>query len=311
MPLPAVVIGGYLGAGKTTLVNHLLRHADGRRIAVLVNDFGEVAIDADLIEAQDDEVLVLSGGCVCCSFGADLVGTLQRIAQRDPAPDLILIETSGVGLPAAVARTARLAPGIQIEGIVVLVDAQDGIERGADRYVGDTVTRQLQEAELIVLSKTDCVDDDRIAKTRSWLSQTAPQAPVIVAIDQQVPPDAILGLRIEGPRPSTWQPLRPLAQTLESAANLFVSQSIAVPRAIDVKALGEALSQPQSGVIRAKGILTDLDGQRCVLHVVGPRWSRVAAQPKATEAPDRLVIISLRGQLARSVETEIQRCSER
>ena len=104
-PLPTVLIGGYLGAGKTTLVNHLLRQADGRRVAVLVNDFGSINIDADLIEGSSAGVLALSGGCLCCSFGDDLVGTLQALTRREPAPDVCLIELSGVALPAAVLRT--------------------------------------------------------------------------------------------------------------------------------------------------------------------------------------------------------------
>ena len=101
--LPTVLIGGWLGAGKTTLVNQLLRQADGRRLAVLVNDFGELGIDAGLITGASDEVLELAGGCVCCSYGADLVGTLRRVAARDPRPDALLIETSGVADPAGLA----------------------------------------------------------------------------------------------------------------------------------------------------------------------------------------------------------------
>ena len=131
--LPATVVGGWLGAGKTTLVNHLLRHAGGRRIAVLVNDFGEVSIDADLIEGADGGVLSLAGGCMCCSWGEDLFGTLARVRARDPAPDVLLVETSGVAQPGAVARLLRLAPGIQVEAVVVLVDAETVHERAADR----------------------------------------------------------------------------------------------------------------------------------------------------------------------------------
>ncbi|MBL8319631.1 MAG: GTP-binding protein, partial [Burkholderiaceae bacterium] len=80
--VPTVVVGGYLGAGKTTLVNELLRQAEGQRIAVLVNDFGELTIDADLIVGASGDVLALAGGCVCCSFGADLIGTLRQVLQR-------------------------------------------------------------------------------------------------------------------------------------------------------------------------------------------------------------------------------------
>ena len=79
--LPVSVIGGYLGAGKTTLVNHLLRHANGRRLAVLVNEFGDLPIDADLIEAEEDGLISISGGCVCCSFGNDLIAALGDLAK--------------------------------------------------------------------------------------------------------------------------------------------------------------------------------------------------------------------------------------
>ena len=122
--LPAIVIGGWLGAGKTTLVNRLLRDPGGRRIAVMVNDFGDIGIDADLIVSQDDQVMNLAGGCVCCAVGSDLVEALMALPGRTPAFDLVLIETSGVALPGAVARSVRLVPGIEVDGVVVLADAE-------------------------------------------------------------------------------------------------------------------------------------------------------------------------------------------
>ena len=106
--VPVTVVGGYLGAGKTTLVNHLLRNAGGRRLAILVNDFGSLPIDADLIEAEEDDLISIAGGCVCCSFGSDLMGALMKLAARTPAPDHLLIETSGVALPGSVARSVAL-----------------------------------------------------------------------------------------------------------------------------------------------------------------------------------------------------------
>jgi len=82
--IPVIVIGGYLGAGKTTLLNHLLRHADGRKIAILVNEFGDLPIDADLIEAKDDEMIAISGGCICCSFGSDMTAALIKLPSWIP-----------------------------------------------------------------------------------------------------------------------------------------------------------------------------------------------------------------------------------
>ncbi|MBL8673866.1 MAG: GTP-binding protein, partial [Rhodospirillales bacterium] len=92
--LPVTVIGGYLGAGKTTLVNHLLRHAGGRRIAVMVNDFGALAVDADLIEAERGDVLDIAGGCVCCSYGSDLMAALMELPRRRPDLDHVALEAS-------------------------------------------------------------------------------------------------------------------------------------------------------------------------------------------------------------------------
>lgn len=172
-PRPLVVIGGYLGAGKTTLVNRLLREAaaTGRRIAVLVNDFGEVSIDADLVVGAEGGVLALAGGCVCCSFGADLVGALGQMAAREPPPDVLLVETSGVGLPAAVARTAALAPGVRVDSLVVLADATAVRAQAADRYVGDTVRQQLREADLVLLGKTDLAGPGEPEAVQAWLRE--------------------------------------------------------------------------------------------------------------------------------------------
>ena len=94
--IPVIVIGGYLGAGKTTLLNHLLRHADGRKIAILVNEFGDLPIDVDLIEAKDDEMIAISGGCICCSFGSDMTAALIKLAQLEHAC------TAQEGVPARV-----------------------------------------------------------------------------------------------------------------------------------------------------------------------------------------------------------------
>ena len=100
--ISATIIAGYLGAGKTTLVNHLLRNNDGRRFAVLVNEFGELAIDADLIESDEGDLLSLSGGCICCSYGSDLMDALIKLSDRAADLDGLLIEASGVALPGGI-----------------------------------------------------------------------------------------------------------------------------------------------------------------------------------------------------------------
>ena len=159
MTLPVTIIGGYLGAGKTTLVNHLLRNADGKRLAVLVNEFGELPIDEDLIEAQDDTMISIAGGCVCCSYGNDLTLAMMDLAKLQPRPDHVLLEASGVALPGAIAASISLLQGFQIDGVVVLADAETIRQQAEDTYVGDTIERQLHDADLVVLSKADLVDE--------------------------------------------------------------------------------------------------------------------------------------------------------
>ena len=305
--LPTLVIGGYLGAGKTTLVNHLLRHAGGRRIAVLVNDFGEISIDADLIEGADGEVLSLAGGCICCSFGADLVGALQRLAAREPRPELVLLECSGVGLPAAVARTARLASGVRIEGIVTVVDALALREQLVQPYVGDTVRQQLVEADLLVLGKADRVPASALQDLQRWLHEAGITAPCVPAEQGRVAPELVIGLRLEsefglglGAEGAQDRPFAPRSPAWAAhAASRYVAETVRPARALDVAALGaELLSK---GVLRAKGLLLDVSGQWLELHVAGRRLDvRAAARPTRTAASARgttageLVTITLR-----------------
>src|SRR6201998_1329569 len=104
MPVPILLVTGFLGAGKTTVVNHLLAHAEGRRIAAVVNDFGAINIDAELIAGATDGVVSLANGCICCTLGGDLLRTLAAVLRRDPRPEVIVIETSGIADPADIVR---------------------------------------------------------------------------------------------------------------------------------------------------------------------------------------------------------------
>ena len=126
MPVPILLVTGFLGAGKTTVVNHLLAHAEGRRIAAVVNDFGAINIDAELIAGASDGVVSLSNGCICCSLEGDLLRTLATLLRRDPRPEFIVIETSGVADPSDIVRNLmdpviwREAP---LETVLCVVDA--------------------------------------------------------------------------------------------------------------------------------------------------------------------------------------------
>ncbi|MDC0431773.1 GTP-binding protein, partial [Paracoccaceae bacterium] len=189
---PVTVIGGYLGSGKTTLVNHLLRNADGKRLAILVNEFGDLQIDADLIEAQDDDIISLAGGCVCCSFGNDLIMAILDMAKMDPRPDHIILEASGVALPAAIASSISLLNGFSMDGIIVLADAENIHERSKDKYMSDTILRQLEDADIILLNKVDLISRENRKMTLNWLNEIAYETPIIETNRSMVSPIVLL-----------------------------------------------------------------------------------------------------------------------
>lgn len=295
--LPVTVIGGYLGTGKTTLVNRLLRAADGRRLAVLVNDFGATPIDRDLIVSSSGDTLEISGGCVCCSYGSDLMDTLMTLPEQRPDIERVVLETSGVALPGMVASAVTLLPAYRVDGIVVMVDVETVRTMADDAYLGDTITRQLGAADLVIANRCDLVDETSLQETLAWLATQSPAARLLPATRAEIAPDLLLGLR-DGTSPR-------LSTTLTTpgapdAASLYDSLELDVPETIDITELGQRLSAPGTGVLRAKGILN-----RIALHVVGQRFEIDAAPAGAKSG--RLVVIGLRTRLdRRAVEQAVQ-----
>ena len=160
--IPVTLLAGYLGSGKTTLVNHVLAHAKGLKIAVMVNDFGDLPIDASLIEAEDDDIIQLSGGCVCCSYGNDLVRALTRLQTLAVKPEHVVIECSGVALPRPVKASLSLIPGLHYDGTVGLIDGSQVARQLSDRYIGDTVERQIQQSDVLFINKMDLLTTQQL-----------------------------------------------------------------------------------------------------------------------------------------------------
>ena len=153
-PLPVVIVAGYLGAGKTTLVNRILREAV-RRLVVMVNDFGDIAIDAELIAAHSGDTIQLANGCICCTIGADLFSAFSRVLDMAPRPDALVIEASGVADPGKLAALARAEPDLRCDGVATLVDAVNIDTLLKDPRVGGAVRQQMEGADLLVVTKED------------------------------------------------------------------------------------------------------------------------------------------------------------
>lgn len=303
--IPVSVIGGYLGAGKTTMINHLLKAADGRRLAVLVNDFGAVNVDAGLITARDGDTISLENGCVCCSIGDALGDAIDRVLAMEPRPDQIVIEASGVADPAKVAIYGQGWPGCRLDAVVVLVDAETIRQRAVDRFVGSTVIRQLQSADLIVMTKTDLVDDVQLAQVHDWLSARAPGRPLLAAESGAIEPQAILDVDADTARPGPVDRDSPaevglMADDVFEAVHL---DPIALGAAVDRRSLERALDSWPKEVVRIKGTVvlaagpTPDDGPAgChLVQRVGSRWTIEPTGPGVE--PSGLAFVMLKGQV--------------
>ncbi|HMN83027.1 MAG TPA: GTP-binding protein [Burkholderiaceae bacterium] len=313
LPCPVTVLGGYLGAGKTTVLNHLLRHAGGRRIAVVINDFGELNIDADLVEGRTDDMISIAGGCVCCGFGDDLLDTLQRLRDAPEPFDHVVIETSGVALPRNLRAAISLAPGLAVAATIVLADAESVRRQAADRYMGDTVRDQLESADLLLLTKCDLLPAVEVDAVQTWLSGQAP-APVLRTVRGEVPIEVLLGdFERTAPRPAapvanapgtdalaadapprTSRLLGSAAGTLRPPAHAtarYDTAAFTVPAPVDPPRLAAALARLAPPLVRAKGLVPAADGRLQAVQLVGRRWS-VDPAPAGAAGEGRLVAIA-------------------
>ena len=263
-PVPVTTIGGYLGAGKTTLVNGLLAGNHGLRIGVLVNDFGAISIDEKLIVSRDDDVVTLANGCACCSVAGDLAMALDRFAGRADRYEQIVIEASGVADPGRIAALAR-SPGLSPGATVVVADAATVRARARDKFVGSLVRRQLAAAHVVVLTKIDLASPTDLKDARSLATAQAPGARMIEALQGRVEAGDLFadGTPRHGGLPAC------ASAGVEAAGSLFASHVWRTDAPVDIEALRTVVAGLPDSVVRVKGIVATGAGRRVALHRAG------------------------------------------
>lgn len=198
-PIPVTVLTGYLGAGKTTLLNRILREAHGRRFAVIVNEFGEIGIDGELIVGADEELFEMSNGCVCCTVRGDLIRTVHQLLRQDaqgtgPRLDGIILETTGLADPGPVVQTfltdGLLLARTTLDSVTTVVDARHiGLRLNDSREACE----QVALADQIVLNKTDLVSPSQLREVQARLRRLNPMAPIHLSCRAEVALDLVLG----------------------------------------------------------------------------------------------------------------------
>lgn len=284
--IPVVVVSGFLGSGKTTLVRWLLEQAQatGVRLAVVSNEFGELGIDKALLGGGQAAYVELAGGCVCCQLSDELLNTVQTLREQT-SPDRIVVETSGVALPSETLLTFWRDPvrqWVEDDLGVVVVDARQVADR---RDLEGTFEEQVTSADLLLLNKTDLVTPAELPRVEEWLRRIEPDAPIVRVEHCRVDPALLFP-----PRPATDR--RPRAELPVSRDHLhdrFRQRELHVAAGEGAAELVERLRH--LGAVRIKGFVSTPDGV-CVVQGVGSRIQLIPADvPVDADLIGRLMVI--------------------
>ena len=279
--VPVTLLSGYLGAGKTTVINEMLARTDVP-IAVMVNDVGEINIDAALIRRQEGDTLDLTGGCVCCSLKNGFLEAFDELRKREAPPEHVVVELSGIADPRSAASLVN-TPGFVLDSIVVLVDLDQFLFfEDESSVVADAVRAQVRAADVLLLSKGDLVDAARERTVRDRLSELAPDVPIVRADSAH----SIAGLVNLGAR----RPVRDLGGET-SLFDQYRTSVVPIPGTITRSDLDDIVDNLPSSTIRAKGIVQVETGEVLLVQVVGHRRSiEPLPMAEATALTDLVVI---------------------
>ncbi|WP_407168023.1 CobW family GTP-binding protein [Bradyrhizobium sp. ORS 111] len=284
--IPVTVIGGFLGAGKTTFLNHLLATST-TRTAVLINDFGEINVDAALIADHDGTTMTLTNGCICCSAGDGFLDTLGRLIDNATTFDHIVVEASGVGDPWRIAEIALVERALRLDRVIVLADASRVAELSIDVRVGDTVRNQFARADVILLNKSDLVDAEGLETARRAISAIRPGVPVLATSRDALPlltsismPSGCHGFRADA-----------IERDVTAHESEFRRWAYRRDGAFDRVRLADAIASLPPQLLRLKGSCR-LVGERApaVFQMIGKSWSLSATSTSLAEEGDIILI---------------------
>ena len=298
---PLTLVGGYLGSGKTTLINRFLASPDAGRTAVVVNDFGDVNIDAALIRAAGADTLELTNGCICCQITDDVQTTMAGLAARTDI-DAVICEVSGIGDPSQLG-TWRTYPGFRPGPVVVCADAGATPRRLADEYVADVVRAQIARADVVLVTKAGITDPTLVERTRAACAAIAPHAEVTVTADDPVDLLAVLHRWESEDRTAPEVPEGPIHRRGPGHANLHRTLTVPLDTTTTAEAVAAVLTEAADLLVRAKGFVRDARGRWAEVQLAGgavtvdalpgPAPARadlvlIAAGPKAADRLDRV-----------------------
>ena len=307
-PIPVVIISGFLGAGKTTLLNEVLTADHGVRAAVLVNDFGAINIDAELVVGvEDDDTINLANGCVCCSIRDDLMATCLMMLNRPEPPDTILIETSGISDPFQVANTF-VSPDFKgaftINCIITIVDSDQFLNLTGE--MASLAVKQIEIADFLILNKVDLVDKNKLEEIKKTVSKIAPRSRIIKTTYGNIPLELVFDVNKSE---FEFQLFRTVGNKLNHSFTTFQWTN---DKMLSLPKLKEVLESLPDTIYRAKGIvyLEELPIFRMVFQMVGRRYEINESERWGDEKPkNQIVLIGEKGSIdSIKLKKEFEKC---